>query len=180
MSKAFSFLRARSRCRGYHTGDQGAWDPSKILVHSASGGWLAVTGLLSFSSSFFLLPIALVRKAALSSGFTPSLRSLHVQQGMYCTLLCSVVYFTVLYFHLAQQWVHCTLLQCTKTCPISKVGGLHLDLRALATVQLVETRESPTGWAAQLGPGATWAQVWGHTVHLYTQCHHVYYTLYHF
>ena len=49
------------------------------------------------------------------------------------------------------------------------MGGLHLDLRALATVRLVETRESSTGWAAQLGPGATWAQVWGHTVHLYTK-----------
>ena len=44
-------------------------------------------------------------------------------------------------------------------CTSSRVGGLHLDMRGLATVDLHSTDLSPTGWAATLGPGATWNQV---------------------
>ena len=37
--------------------------------------------------------------------------------------------------------------------------GLQLDMRGLATVELLPSNLSSTGWAARLGPGATWAQV---------------------
>merc|ERR1719331_2967323 len=39
------------------------------------------------------------------------------------------------------------------------VGGLHLDLRELAGVHLHQSHLSSTGWAAVLGPGATWSKV---------------------
>ena len=38
-------------------------------------------------------------------------------------------------------------------------GGLHLDLRSLAKVRLVQTKRSSTGLAAVLGPGGTWGHV---------------------
>ena len=44
-------------------------------------------------------------------------------------------------------------------CTSSKVGGIHLDMRGLARVDLHNSAVSPSGWAATLGPGATWSQV---------------------
>ena len=45
------------------------------------------------------------------------------------------------------------------SCTSSRAGGLQLDLRGLSSVSLLQTERSPTGWAARLGPGATWASV---------------------
>jgi len=45
------------------------------------------------------------------------------------------------------------------TCTSVKEGGMHIDLRRLNKIQLVSTKESPTGLAAYLGPGATWGTV---------------------
>ena len=45
------------------------------------------------------------------------------------------------------------------SCSSSRPGGLQLDLRGLSGVELLQTNRSQTGWAARLGPGATWASV---------------------
>jgi len=45
------------------------------------------------------------------------------------------------------------------TCQSLKHGGLHLDLRLLAIVKLIRTKESKTGLSAVLGTGNTWANV---------------------
>ena len=45
------------------------------------------------------------------------------------------------------------------SCTSSRAGGLQLDLRGLRAVSLLQTGRSSTGWAARLGPGASWASV---------------------
>jgi len=45
------------------------------------------------------------------------------------------------------------------TCNSIKQGSLHVDMRSMAGVELVEDSDSPTGLAALLGAGATWGSV---------------------
>ena len=45
------------------------------------------------------------------------------------------------------------------TCTNIRDGGLHIDLRRLRKVELVETSESGSGYAALLGTGNTWGEV---------------------
>ena len=45
------------------------------------------------------------------------------------------------------------------SCSSSRASGLQLDLRGLSAVELLQTERSSSGWAARLGPGATWGSV---------------------
>jgi len=45
------------------------------------------------------------------------------------------------------------------TCNQLKEGAILIDLRLLRGIELVRTKKSQTGYAAVLGPGATWGQV---------------------
>ena len=45
------------------------------------------------------------------------------------------------------------------TCNSLKAGGVHIDLRGMNKVELVDTPLSETGLAAKLGPGGTWGSV---------------------
>ena len=45
------------------------------------------------------------------------------------------------------------------TCTSLKEGSLHIDMRSMNKVELVNDRDSPTGLAALLGPGGTWGAV---------------------
>ena len=44
-------------------------------------------------------------------------------------------------------------------CTSIKEGSLHIDLRNMDNVELVNDSDSPTGLAALLGPGGTWGSV---------------------
>ena len=45
------------------------------------------------------------------------------------------------------------------TCNSIKEGSLHIDMRGMNTVQIVQDSDSPTGLVAMLDAGATWGSV---------------------
>ena len=45
------------------------------------------------------------------------------------------------------------------TCNSIKAGSLHIDMRGINTVQIVQDSDSPTGLVAMLDAGATWGSV---------------------